>query len=145
DPTGVDARVTARIKDICSRNLFGLDINPLLVRTCQMNMVMHGDGSANIFQADSILSPGEWDSEDAARNVKHGRFDIVLTNPPFGGNAKVDDPHVLARYGLSTFGSANPRTSLPAEQLFVEAALNFLKPGGRLAIVVPDSILNNPG
>jgi len=138
-------RVSARIKELCSKNVFGTDINPFLVRTCQMNLVMHGDGSANIFPADSILSPSEWTDEDAARSVGYGKFDVVLTNPPFGGRATIDDPHVLSRYDLSTYESKNPRTALPAEQLFVEAAMKFLRPGGRLAIVLPDSILNNPG
>jgi type I restriction enzyme M protein len=138
-------RVSARIKELCSKNVFGTDINPFLVRTCQMNLVMHGDGSANIFPADSILSPSEWDDEGAVRNIGYGKFDIVLTNPPFGGRATIDDPHVLSRYDLSTYDAKNPRTMLPAEQLFVEAAMKFLRPGGRLAIVLPDSILNNPG
>lgn len=137
-------RVNARIKELCSQNVFGLDINPFLVRTCQMNLVMHGDGSANVFQADSLLSPGEWDS-DAATKIGYGKYDVVVTNPPFGSEAIVDDPHVLSQYELSRFGAKGPRLSLPAEQLFVEAALKFLKPGGRLAIVLPDSILNNPG
>jgi type I restriction enzyme M protein len=137
-------RVAARVKELCSQNVFGLDINPFLVRTCQMNLVMHGDGSANVHQADSILSPGEWTTA-AAEKIGHGKFDVVLTNPPFGGKANIDDPHVLSRYELSRYDSINPRTFLPAEQLFVEAALKFLKPGGRLAIVLPDSILNNPG
>jgi type I restriction enzyme M protein len=141
----VRQRVSARIKELCSKNVFGTDINPFLVRTCQMNLVMHGDGSANIFAADSILSPGEWDDEDAARNIGYGKFDVVLTNPPFGGRATIDDPHVLSRYDLSTYDTKNPRTMLPAEQLFVEVSLKFLKPGGKLAIVLPDSILNNPG
>ena len=136
-------RVSARIKDLCSQNVFGLDINPFLVRTCQMNLVMHGDGSANIFQADSILSPGEWDR--AAEKVGLGKFDIVFTNPPFGGKANVDDPHILSRYELTKYDSQSPRSFLPAEQLFVEAALKFVRPGGYLAIVLPDSILNNPG
>jgi type I restriction enzyme M protein len=137
--------VAARVKDICSHNLYGLDINPFLVRTSQMNLVMHGDGSANVFQADSLLSPGEWDDREAAQKVGHGRFDVVVTNPPFGGDASVDDPHLLSRYDLASFGVSSMRKVLPAEQLFVEAALNFLRPGGRLAIVLPDSILNNPG
>lgn len=138
-------RVAARIKEIASLNICGLDINPFLVRTCQMNLVMHGDGSANVSQADSILSPNEWDNIEAFNKVAEGKFDIVVTNPPFGGKAMIDDPHVLSRYELSTYGVENARTSLPAEQLFVETALKFLKPGGRMAIVLPDSILNNPG
>lgn len=140
-----NSRVTGRIKETATLNFFGTDINPFLVRTSQMNLVMHGDGSANVFQADSLASPNEWDSKEAAGKIGHGKFDIVLTNPPFGGKAIIDDPHLLSRYELSTFGAREPRSSLPAEQLFVEAAVKYLKPGGRLAIILPDSILNNPG
>jgi len=141
----VRGRVAARVKNIAERNLFGMDINPFLVRTTQMNLVMHGDGSANVFQGDSLTAPGEWDDEDARRKIKPGSFDICVTNPPFGGRAIIDDPHVLSRYELPSFGAANTRSSMPAEQLFVETALRYLKPGGYLAIVLPDSILNNPG
>jgi type I restriction enzyme M protein len=140
-----EADISARIKDICTRNVYGIDINPFLVRTCQMNLVMHGDGSANVVQADSLLSPSEWDNPDAVRQIAHQSADIVLTNPPFGGGATVDDPHILSKYELATFGATNIRSSMPAEQLFVEAALRFVKPGGVMAIVLPDSILNNPG
>ena len=99
-----------------------------------------------MFQANSLLSPGEWNETEAANPVSHGLFDVVITNPPFGKHKlSIDDPHVLDRYELSQYGTETPRPSLPAEQLFVEAALKFLKPSGRLAIVLPDSILNNPG
>jgi type I restriction enzyme M protein len=109
-----------------------------------MNLVMHGDGSANVFQADSLYSPSEWDNTEAASKVGHGRFDIVVTNPPFGGKGVIDDPHLLSHYELTTWGSNDARSVLPAEQLFVEGAWKYVKPGGRLAIVLPDSILNNP-
>lgn len=136
--------VARRIRDICTQHLFGIDINPFLVRTCQMNLVMHGDGSANVFHANSLLSPGEWSNEDATRGIPYGQLDLVITNPPFGGKAVVDDPHLLSKYELAGYGAANSRSLLPAEQIFVEGALRYLKPGGRLAIVLPDSILNNP-
>lgn len=138
-------RVTTRIREVATRNLHGIDINPFLVQTCQMNLVMHGDGSANVFQADSLYSPGEWDNAEATAKVGHGRFDVVVTNPPFGGKAVVDDPHLLDQYELARIESREPRSFLPSEQMFVEGAWKYLKPGGRLAIVLPDSILNNPG
>ena len=81
------ARVANRIKEIAERNMFGIDINPFLVRTTQMNLVMHGDGSANVFRGDSLASPSEWDDQTARQHVKQEKFDIVVTNPPFGGNA----------------------------------------------------------
>lgn len=142
-PSAADA-VASQLKEVCTRNLYGLDINPNLVRTCQMNLVMHGDGSANVFQANTLLTPGEWGIKGGNDDVPHGMADVVYTNPPFGSEALVDDPHVLANYELSTFGAESPRTTMPAEQLFVESALRFVKPRGRLAIVLPDSILNNP-
>lgn len=133
-----------RVREVCNRNLFGVDINPFLVRTCQMNLVLHGDGSTNVFRADSVRSPGEWE-EDARRRIPYGKVDIVLTNPPFGGKAKIDDGHILDQYELTRWDAHTARSTLPAEQLFVETALKFLKPGGHLVIVLPDGILNNPG
>lgn len=140
----MDAQVRARIRNACNQNLFGLDINPFLVRTCQMNLVLHGDGASNVFRADTVRPPGEWDDE-ARLKVPYGEADIVFTNPPFGGNAQIDDSHVLDQYELPHWDIKNRRNSLPAEQLFVEVALRFVRPGGLLAIVLPDGILNNPG
>jgi type I restriction enzyme M protein len=137
--------VRNRVRKACEQNLFGLDINPFLVRTCQMNLVLHGDGSTNVFRVDSVKSPGEWDNQEARNRVPYGKADIVMTNPPFGGKAKIDDSHILDRYELSRWESNDSRSALPAEQLFVETALNFVKPGGLLAILLPDGILNNPG
>jgi len=139
----LEDKVRSRIRNACIQNLFGLDINPFLVRTSQMNLVMHGDGSTNVFRADSARSPGEW-GEKARGKIPFGKADVVLTNPPFGSEVKIDDPHILDRYELTRWETQNPRTSLPAEQLFVETAMMFLNEGGILGIVLPDGILNNP-
>ena len=138
-------RIGVRIKEMAERNLFGMDINPFLVRTTQMNLVMHGDGSVNVFQGDSLASPGEWEDEGARQKIKQGAFDVVVTNPPFGGQAHVDDPHTLSLYALPALETKDPRRLMPAEQLFVEGALKYVKRGGYLAIVLPRSIANNPG
>ena len=92
-----------------------------------------------------MRSPGEW-AADARRTIPYGQVDILFTNPPFGGDGKIDDAHVLGHYELPTWGEVrSPRASMPAEQLFVETALRFVKPGGYLVIIVPDGIVNNPG
>jgi type I restriction enzyme M protein len=138
---------TARLlRETANQYLAGIDFNPILVRAAQMNLVMHGDGSTNVYHANSLLPPGEWTGE-VAEHVKPGRFDIILTNPPFGSKIPIDDPHILAQFELSTFEMENGarRASMPPEQLFIERCLQLLKPGGRLAIVLPDSILSNPG
>ena len=63
----------------------------------------------------------------------------------FGSKLPIDDPHVLDQFELTVFDAAAVRASMPPEHLFIERCLRFLKPGGRMAIVLPDSILSNPG
>ncbi|WP_414581920.1 HsdM family class I SAM-dependent methyltransferase [Scytonema sp. PCC 10023] len=85
-------------------------------------------------------------SADAGlENIRLESFDVVLTNPPFGSKLPIDDPYILDQFELSIAEAKAPRSSLPPEQLFVERCLEFVKPGGRMAIVLPDSILSNPG
>lgn len=134
----------SRVKQVAENNLYGIDFNPFLVKVAQMNNVMHGDGSANVVQADSLNKPSSWNRE-ARSTVKMGDFDVVITNPPFGTQAVVDDPDILEQYELSEYEAASTRDSLPPEQLFIERGLDLLKPGGVMAIVLPDSILSNPG
>jgi len=132
------------VRDVANTNFFGIDFNPFLVKVAQMNMVMHGDGSSNIVHANSLEAASNWNDE-AKRKVHLGEFDIVVTNPPFGTKAVIDNPDILARFELTTFNAGSPRAALPPEQLFIERCLDFLKPGGLLGIVLPDSILSNPG
>ena len=132
------------VREVANTNFFGADFNPFLVKVAQMNMVMHGDGSSNIVHANSLEAASNWNDE-AKRKVHLGEFDIVVTNPPFGTKAVIDNPDILARFELTTFNAGSPRTALPPEQLFIERCLDFLKPGGLLGIVLPDSILSNPG
>lgn len=132
------------VRDIANTNFFGIDFNPFLVKVAQMNMVMHGDGSANIVHANSLETLSNWNDE-AKRKIHLEEFDIVVTNPPFGTRAVIDNPDILEQFELTTFDAVSPRTALPPEQLFIERCLDFLKPGGVLGIVLPDSILSNPG
>ena len=143
DDQRVESETQRRIHDVTSNHLFGVDFDPVLVRAAQMNLVMHGDGSTNVYHANSLLPWGEWpdyETNNVRRHVRMGRFDAIVTNPPFGEKIQIDDPHVLAQYDL-----ALGRSSVPPDQLFIERCFQLLRPGGRLAIVLPDSILTNPG
>ena len=136
------------VRELADRLLFGIDFNPVLVRAAQMNLVMHGDGSTNVYHANSLLPPGEWPTEvpnDLSSDIKLGSLDVILTNPPFGSKVPVDDPHILAQFELANREGLATRRSMPPEQLFIERCVDLLKPGGRLALVLPDSILSNPG
>lgn len=142
-----------RIKDYCEKFLYGIDFNPLLVRASQMNEVMHGNGSGNLFSENSLLPPGEW-SEDTRSKVELESFDLVFTNPPFGSKIPIDDPHILSQYDIGYIWrrtnknefrrTSRLKKSVPPEQLFIERCLQLLKPHGKMAIVLPDSILSNP-
>jgi type I restriction enzyme M protein len=150
DLAKVESETASRLKEIAGTSIFGIDFNPTLVRSAQMNMVMHGDGSTNIFHADSLAPPGEWPRDkpnDVYGNIKPGWFDIVITNPPFSAKALVEDAHTLEQYEIAKEGREGGTTSkgMPPERLFVERCLSLVRPGGRVGIVVPQSILDNPG
>lgn len=146
--------VRDKISEIAGEHFFGFDINPDLVKSTKMNMVMNNDGSGNILRANSLLPPHEWSldfKEDLAKALKikatditnHrkiGFFDVIVTNPPFGSKIPITDSTILSQYEIAARSK-----SMPPEQLFIERCVQFLKPGGRLAIVLPDSILGAPG
>lgn len=148
------AAVRQQISDIAAKNFYGFDINPDLVKATKMNMVMNNDGSGNILRANSLLPPHEWDSDfkntlakalginssEISHHNKIGFFDVIVTNPPFGSKIPIDDAHILNQYEI-----AGNSKSMPPEQVFIERCVQFLKPNGRLAIVLPDSILGAPG
>lgn len=157
-----------QVRELAARSFFGFDINPDLVKATKMNMVMNNDGSGNILRADSLLHPHQWDSgfrEQLAKalDIDPGtlrgpadlaHFDVIATNPPFGGSLPISDRETLSQFKLGYFwkptreGGWEPtdtlQTSQPPEILFIERCWQFLKPGGRMTIVLPDGILGNP-
>ena len=166
--------VRDRTSSIAASDFFGFDISPELVKATKMNMVMNNDGSGNIYQNDSLLPPRAWSLDTREQLAKAltirpnvigdhnsiGFFDVIVTNPPFGSKIPVKDNHILEQFDIGHkwrdkknkdtgktvwTRSEDCRASVPPEQLFIERNLQFLKPGGRMAIVLPDSILGNPG
>lgn len=133
----------ARLKDLCDRNVYGIDFNPVLVRAAQMNLVMHGDGSSNVFHENSLHACGEW-GRDTRAKVEDGAFDAVITNPPFGDDLSVDDAHVLGGYTIHKHGRATPPSQSTPQVLFIERSWRLLKPKGYLLVVTPDNIVSNP-
>lgn len=146
----LEVRVMGELREICNRNIFGIDINPLLVRAAQMNLVMHGDGSTNVYHVEGgSLIPFDQMPDDVRRYLPASSVDLIVTNPPFGNGPglKVDNPEILSQFELVRYGfeKGKSRNAMPPEQLFIERAYQWLRPGGVLAIVLPDSILSNPG
>jgi type I restriction enzyme M protein len=154
--------INEMVKEYAENNIFGFDFDPDLKKAARMNMVMAGDGHANIFHVNSLAYPN-WEHPSEIEKIKQSiersllamdedsnaygfdareKFDMVFTNPPFGAKVKVDESIIYKedgslRYELGAYSNA-------PEVLFIEACYNFLKPGGKMAIVLPDGILGNP-
>ncbi len=151
------------IQEEASSKLYGTDANPRMARTAKMNMIMHGDGHSGIHHHDGLLN---------VNDIFDGRFDVILTNPPFGSHISktlliteddcCKDEKLIAKYKMQ-YGEAfelsqqqltknlqKPLLNLYhtgnmtglTEVLFIERSLNLLRPGGRMGIVLPEGVLD---
>lgn len=154
----------SRIRELSYDCIFGTDANPRMSRTAKMNMIMHGDGHGGVHHNDGLLN---------VNGIFENRFDVILTNPPFGSRVektlkiteadKYTDTDRITKY-QKRYGTAydnalkqvNDNIDKPlldlyktgsmstlTEVLFIERCINLLKPGGRMGIVLPEGVLNN--
>jgi len=154
----------SRLRILSYDCVFGTDANPRMSRTAKMNMIMHGDGHGGVHHNDGLLN---------VNGIFENRFDIVLTNPPFGSRVekslkiteadKFTDQARINKY-QELYGSAydeameqvtdnigktilslydTGKMSTLTEVIFIERSLRLLKPGGRMGIVLPEGVLNN--
>jgi type I restriction enzyme M protein len=129
-----------RWKDFALKQVYGIEINNQLARVSMMNMIIHEDGHTNIENADALDNPETW-KRQKIREYFGKKFTLLLTNPPFGADIKEREKPYLADYELG--GKIKKRNRQKTEILFIERCLDFLKPGGRMGIVLPDGILTN--
>ena len=145
-----------RLRRYASKQVFGCDFDPFLIRASQMNMVMAGDGKGHLYHLNSLEFPqGHLDGVKSARRAAGlGSIDVVMTNPPFGSAIPITDVNILRAFDLAHVWERaedgifrkTPRLqgSVAPEVLFIERCLDWLKPAGRMGIVLPDGILGNP-
>lgn len=114
--------------------LFGIEKSDRMVRIARTDMRLHGDGSTNLLCTDSLLAFHNY------TNLAPASFRVVLTNPPFGSLLNAE---AIAQLG--DFHLATGRRTVPLEVLGLERSVQFLRPGGRLGIVLPESLLSNTG
>ncbi|CAA0224560.1 N-6 DNA methylase [Tenacibaculum maritimum] len=154
----------SRLRVLSYDCIFGTDANPRMSRTAKMNMIMHGDGHGGVHHNDGLLN---------VNGIFENRFDVILTNPPFGARVEkslkiteadkyTDEARIKKykeRYGNhytkalkqinNNIGKSllslydTGKMSTLTEVLFIERCLNLLKPGGRMGIVLPEGVLNN--
>ncbi|HLY56072.1 MAG TPA: N-6 DNA methylase [Stellaceae bacterium] len=118
-------RWRAELSDRC---LNGTDWKERTSQACKMNMTVHGDGSSGVFKHDGLT--------DIPGRIGEGQFAICITNPPFGSTET--EKTLLNRYELGAGRNSQVRVILALER-----AIKLVKPGGWIAIVVIDGVLNN--
>lgn len=159
--TGIEG---SRMYQLSRNCIYGTDANPRMARTSKMNMIMHGDGHGGVHHHDGLLN---------INGIFEERFDVILTNPPFGQNVdrgqliseadKFTDEEMKKKY-KKKYGAAYDEAlkqvddhigesllslydlgniSTLTEVLFMERCLRLLKKGGRMGMVLPEGVLNN--
>lgn len=124
-------------------HLHGIEKSERMVRIAMCDMALQDDGHTNIRCADSLLSFDNYPDIKALRgedNVDPQVFDVILTNPPFGSLMGGEIGNIIKRFELG-----KSRKSAPLEVLGLERCLQFLRPGGRMAIVLQDGVLTDSG
>jgi type I restriction enzyme M protein len=147
--------------DYVNNKVFAIDFDEKSVRVARTLNLIAGDGQTNVLHLNT-LDWERWDekTEDEdwqdtyfegwkklkkLRNDKKSNhdfnFDILMANPPFAGDIK--ESRILAKYELGKKPNGKYQTKVGRDILFVERNLDFLKPGGRMAIVLPQGRFNN--
>jgi type I restriction enzyme M protein len=145
---GVDP---ARLGRIVSERFFGIDKDDYLVKLARRHVALLTSGRPQVLCADSIaLSDGK---RGVRNQLPSAGFDVLLTNPPFGVRIVAARPEVLREFELArkwrrnadgAWGSTGElQSQVPPQVLFVERSLSLVKEGGRLGMVLPESMLSN--
>lgn len=147
--------------DYVRDKVFAIDFDEKAVRVGRTLNLIAGDGQTNVLHLNT-LDWERWDEKtedeewqdvyfegwkklkklraDKSSNRDFG-FDILMANPPFAGDIK--ESRILAKYELGKKPNGKYQTKVGRDILFIERNLDFLKPGGRMAIVLPQGRFNN--
>lgn len=151
--------------EYAQEKLWGIDFEEKAVKIARALMLIAGDGKAHIFKLNS-LDPSEWMNDDPEKldaraklskmlrvfddyekdndnkkNFRYFNFDVLMTNPPFAG--EIRQSKLLKNYELARNKQGKIPQKVERDILFIERDLNFLRPGGRMAIVLPQGKYNN--
>lgn len=151
--------------DYAKKYIYGIDFDDKPVKIARAMMLIAGDGKSHILKLNS-LNPKEWEGDESEKeraraelrdrlhkfenydqdksnkeNFKYFDFDILLSNPPFAG--EIHETSLLRQYELAKNDKGKLRNKMERHILFIERSLDLVKPGGRLAIVLPQGVLNN--
>jgi len=154
---------SARCEDYVNSKVFAIDFDEKAVRVGRTLNLIAGDGQTNVLHLNT-LDYERWDEKTKDENWldiygegwkklrklrltkddnRDFGFDVVMANPPFAGDIK--EPRMIAKYELGKKISGKYQSALGRDILFIERNLSFLKPGGRMALVLPQGRFNNSG
>lgn len=150
-----------RCYDYVRKQVFAIDFDEKSVRVARTLNLIAGDGQTNVLHLNS-LDFDLWDEATKEeywndtynegfkrlkklrgdkKSYKEFQFDVLMANPPFAGDIK--ESRIIARYDLAKKPNGKWQTKVGRDILFIERNLDFLKPGGRMAIVLPQGRFNN--
>lgn len=147
--------------DYVNDHVFAIDFDEKTVRVARTLNLIAGDGQTNVLHLntldyemwDKVTSEEDWidvynEGWKKLRRLRTQRnsdfafnFDILMANPPFAGNIK--ETRIISKYELGKNAQGKYKSQVGRDILFIERNLNFLKPGGRMAIVLPQGRFNN--
>lgn len=137
---------------IAIENFRGIDKDDFLSKVCKAQMAILGDGRGGVFCENSLDLPNRWQYKTQDK-INLNKFDVVITNPPYGSKIKIDDKDILQQYEVGLKWKHDKKTgkwtkgklkeSDTPQNLAIERCMQFLKPGGRMALVLPDGIYGN--
>ncbi|MDD9869799.1 MAG: N-6 DNA methylase [Gammaproteobacteria bacterium] len=134
------------------KNIRGIEKDAFLSKVAKAYMAIIGDGKGGIFCEDSLEVRNNWKGT-TAQGIELGKFDVLLTNPPFGKDIKVVGEEKLAQYELASkwkkegdkyVKTGKRHTEMRPEILFIERSLDFLKDGGIMGIILPETYFHAP-
>lgn len=154
----------ARCVDYVRDNVFAIDFDEKSVRVSRCLNLIAGDGETNVLHLntldftkwDETVKQDDWQDtygdgwrrlrklreSNRQKDYRNFAFDVLMANPPFAGDIKQSD--MLSPYDLSHNAKSNKlERAVARDLLFIERNLDFLKPGGRMAVVLPQGRFNN--
>ncbi len=151
--------------EYAQKYIYGIDFDDKPTKIARAMMLIAGDGKSHILKLNS-LNPKEWQGDESEKlraraelkerlhkfedydknkfnqdNFKYFNFDILLSNPPFAG--EIHETSLLKEYELAKNDKGKLRNKMERHILFIERSLDLIGPGGRMAIVLPQGVLNN--
>lgn len=144
--------IYAEKQKVAIRNFRGIDKDNFLSKVAKAYMAILGDGRGGVFCENSLDKPTNW-NQKTKDEIALGSFDVVITNPPFGKKLAIEAEEMLKDFSLGHSWKIDKEDKFvkgallekqPPQILFIERCLDLLRPGGRMGIVLLESIFGMP-